>query len=60
MAVKKAAKKVSKDKVETRNTAEKHSLADIAETLRSLKTKFGDEAIMTLSESKNLNRLDWS
>ncbi len=55
MAVKKAAKKATKEKVEARNTSEKHSMADIAETLRSLKTKFGDEAIMTLSESKKVD-----
>jgi recombination protein RecA len=30
-------------------------LADIAETLRSLKTKFGDEAIMTLDETKKVD-----
>lgn len=30
-------------------------LADIAETLRSLKTKFGDEAIMTLDETKRVD-----
>lgn len=30
-------------------------MADIAETLRSLKTKFGDDAIMTLSESKRVD-----
>ncbi len=55
MAVKKAAKKVLKDKVGERNTSEKHSMADIAETLRSLKTKFGDEAIMMLSDSKKVD-----
>ncbi len=30
-------------------------LADIAETLRSLKTKFGDEAIMTLDETRKVD-----
>jgi len=30
-------------------------LADIAETLRSLKTKFGEEAIMTLSDSRKVD-----
>ena len=30
-------------------------LADIAETLRSLKTKFGEDAIMTLAESKRVD-----
>ncbi len=35
---------------ETRN-----GMNDIAETLRSIKTKFGDEAIMTLGESRRVN-----
>lgn len=30
-------------------------MADIAETLRSLKTKFGEDAIMTLAESKRVD-----
>lgn len=30
-------------------------IADIAETLRSIKTKFGDEAIMTLTQRKTAN-----
>ncbi|MFM2414897.1 MAG: protein recombination protein RecA [Candidatus Parcubacteria bacterium] len=30
-------------------------VSDLAETLRSLKTKFGDEAIMTLDESKKVD-----
>jgi len=30
-------------------------ISDLAETLRSLKTKFGDEAIMTLSESRRVD-----
>ena len=30
-------------------------VADISETLRSIKTKFGDEAIMTLDESKKVD-----
>lgn len=30
-------------------------LGDIAETIRSIKTKFGDEAIMTLDESKKVD-----
>lgn len=33
----------------------KGSVADIAETLRSIKTKFGDEAIMTLGETRRVN-----
>lgn len=38
------------------DVASKHTgLASIAETLRSIKTKFGDEAIMTLDESKKVD-----
>jgi recombination protein RecA len=33
----------------------KGSISDIAETLRSIKTKFGDEAIMTLGETRRVN-----
>ncbi len=38
-------------------TSDKHSggIASIAETLRSIKTKFGDDAIMTLDESKKVD-----
>jgi len=36
-------------------TSKESGLADIAETLRALKTKFGDEAIMTLSESRRVD-----
>lgn len=42
------------EKSATKHTKES-SLADIAETLRSLKTKFGDESIMTLDESKKVD-----
>ncbi|OIP76801.1 MAG: recombinase RecA [Parcubacteria group bacterium CG2_30_44_11] len=55
MAVKKNAKKAPREKMEERDINEKHSLADIAETLRSLKSKFGDEAIMMLSDSPKVN-----
>ncbi len=55
MAVKKTAKKAPREKMEERDINEKHSLADIAETLRSLKSKFGDEAIMMLSDSPKVN-----
>jgi len=39
------------------SVADKHAggIASIAETLRSIKTKFGDEAIMTLDESKKVD-----
>lgn len=54
MAAKKAAKKTTKQTPDATAPAE-HGMADIAETLRSLKTKFGDEAIMMLSESKKVD-----
>lgn len=41
-------------KTETKNTEQKDAV-DISETLRSIKTKFGDEAIMTLGESKKVD-----
>ncbi|MEZ4103749.1 MAG: recombinase RecA [Candidatus Paceibacterota bacterium] len=49
MAKKKTEIKTNKD-----DNKEK-DLAGIAETLRSIKTKFGDEAIMTLDESKKVD-----
>ena len=54
---KKATKKtVSKKEVPTPSTEPgKKGLSDIAETLRSLKTKFGEEAIMTLDETKHVD-----
>ena len=52
MAAKKAAKKAP---VVARKTGEKSDVNDIAETLRSIKTKFGDEAIMTLDETKKVD-----
>ncbi len=52
MAVKKGPKKAP---VVARKTGEKSEMNDIAETLRSIKTKFGDEAIMTLDESKKVD-----
>jgi recombination protein RecA len=36
-------------------TPKKNEIADIAETLRSIKTKFGDESIMMLGESKKVD-----
>lgn len=56
MATKKTTKKTTKPKAEAPQAAEeKKGAADIAETLRSLKTKFGDEAIMTLDETKHVD-----
>ncbi len=56
-ASKAAAKTATKTAPKKETAAEKkeHNLADIAETLRSLKTKFGDEAIMTLDEEKHVD-----
>jgi len=48
------AKVTKKKEVEAKTDARK-GVADIAETLRSIKTKFGDEAIMTLGETKKVN-----
>ncbi|MBY0538536.1 recombinase RecA [Patescibacteria group bacterium] len=36
-------------------TSKESGIADIAETLRALKTKFGDESIMMLSDSKKVD-----
>lgn len=55
---KKAAKKAvsKKDEVAKEAVSEtKKDVVDIGETLRSIKTKFGDEAIMTLGESKKVD-----
>lgn len=55
-AQKKAAKKAApKAKVNSEQSEEKKDKVDISETLRSIKTKFGDEAIMTLGESKKVD-----
>lgn len=55
MAAKKSTKKtVTKtDKPEVK--AEDKSKVDISETLRSIKTKFGDDSIMTLDETKHVD-----
>ncbi len=50
MALKKKAEKVAKTIGEAST-----GVSDLAETLRSLKTKFGDEAIMTLSDSRKVD-----
>ncbi|HEY0964396.1 MAG TPA: recombinase RecA [Candidatus Paceibacterota bacterium] len=49
------AKKSTKKKVVSRDIGEKNDVNDLAETLRSIKTKFGDEAIMTLDETKKVD-----
>lgn len=52
---------VAKKKVATAKTAadaqgeKRHGIDDIAETIRSIKTKFGDEAIMTLGNTKKVD-----
>lgn len=51
MATKKTAKKVTTPKT----VGQEGGVSDLAETLRSLKTKFGDEAIMTLDETARVN-----
>ena len=54
MAVKKAAKAPKKESVAGDPSAPR-GMADIAETLRSIKTKFGDDAIMTLGETTKVD-----
>lgn len=39
----------------TKKTVEENETVDISETLRSIKTKFGDDSIMTLGETKKVN-----
>ncbi len=51
MATKKTAQKTAAPKSEEQDSG----ASDLAETLRSLKTKFGDEAIMTLDETTKVN-----
>ncbi|MEM9336955.1 MAG: recombinase RecA [Patescibacteria group bacterium] len=53
-AAKKAAKKSAKKTEEAVPENTKDGV-DISETLRSIKTKFGDESIMTLGESKKVD-----
>ncbi len=50
-------KKAVKEKktLGTAATSKESGIADIAETLRALKTKFGDEAIMMLSDSRKVD-----
>ena len=55
MAAKKATTKSTKKTTKSTDKVEAKGVNDITETLRSLKTKFGDEAIMTLSESKKVD-----
>lgn len=56
MAAKKTSKKTTTKKTTASKPVEKKdSGVDISETLRSIKTKFGEEAIMTLGESKKVD-----
>lgn len=51
-----ATKKATKKTVKKADTEEKNSTSsDLSETLRSLKTKFGEEAIMTLDETMKVD-----
>ncbi len=50
-----AAKKTTKKAPVVSRAGDKKDAHDIAETLRSIKTKFGDEAIMTLDETKKVD-----
>jgi recombination protein RecA len=48
-------KKTTTKKASKKEAAPKKGISEIEETLRSIKTKFGDEAIMTLTETKKVN-----
>lgn len=50
-----AAKKKTAKTTDAPETAEKKGTNEILETIRSIKTKFGDEAIMTLDETKHVD-----
>ena len=54
MAAKKKATAAPK-KAEPNEKEEKKGTSEILETIRSIKTKFGDEAIMTLAETKHVD-----
>jgi recombination protein RecA len=49
------AKKTAKKATPTETTGDKKGSNEILETIRSIKTKFGDEAIMTLAETKHVD-----
>ncbi len=44
-----------KKKATPEQAEEKHAVSDIAETIRSIKTKFGEEAIMTLGSTRKVD-----
>jgi len=49
-----ATKKTTKA-ADNNDKKEKHSFADVADTIKSLKTKFGEDAIMTLAEGQKVD-----
>ncbi len=49
------AKGAKKAPMVARKAGDKSDMSDIAETLRSIKTKFGDDSIMTLDETKKVD-----
>jgi len=55
MVVKKTTKKIEPKEIESTPEAAVKGRVDISETLRALKSKFGDEAIMTLDQSKRVD-----
>ena len=55
MAPKKKAKKSTAAKATTDTEKKPRSVADVAETLRSIKTKFGEEAIMMFGEGQRVD-----
>lgn len=54
MATKKTTKKTDGDKIKTETKSEQDN-SSVLETLRAIKTKFGDESIMTLGETQKVN-----
>ena len=48
-------KKGVKASIAENDTSERKGISDIAETLRSIKTKFGDDAIMTLGNTRRVD-----
>ena len=55
MTTKKTVKKTTGKTKEAASKKQESTITDITETLRSLKTKFGDEVIMTLDETKHVD-----
>ena len=55
MPAKKSTKKTAKATTKAVEKTTEKETVDISETLRSIKTKFGDESIMTLDETKHVD-----